>query len=337
LATEDILAGGTPDAPEGPRVHALLGLHGPGSEMWHVNREAVLLGSGPAALLLQIAHPLVAEGVAAHSDFARDPFGRLRRTLHTTLALVFGDGVAAERAIARLNAVHGRVQGEVHDPLARQASGSSSYRALDPELLLWVQASLVVMSVRAYSSWVGPLPLDARQRLWRETRATGQRLGIPLATSPRDWLELVSWFEAQMAPGGPVVVTDTARRLAPSIVHPPVPLVPGPLMDLAVLPGLGLLPPSIRDGFGIAWGPGHAALARALGTGLRGWVRGMPRAWRALPQARAAERRVNGHTFGRPGPDAAGTRVRAAAGGTGTDSAAVARSARGWATILPPH
>ena len=94
----------------------VLGFYGPGSQMWRINREAVLLGAGPAALLLQIAHPLVAEGVAAHSDYPADPFGRLRRTLRTTLAMVFGDGPEAERAVARLNRVHAGVRGEVDRP-----------------------------------------------------------------------------------------------------------------------------------------------------------------------------------------------------------------------------
>jgi len=296
-----------------PPIDPRAGLHGPGSMMWRVNREAVLLGSGPAALLLQIAHPLVAEGVAAHSDFEADPFGRLRRTLRTTLDLVFGDGPAAARAVRRLNAVHARVQGEVRDPAARVAGRADRYRALDPELLLWVQTTLVLMSVRAYRSWVGPLSAEGCERLWQETRRTGRLLGIPLESSPHDWAALVEWFEAQLAPGGPVVVTDTALRLSGSILHPPVPCLPRPLMDLAMLPGLGLLPASVRDGFEIAWGPAHELAARALGTGLHAWVRGLPRSWRAMPQARVAERRTRRLTLGD------------------------ARSRHGWATIHIRH
>ena len=121
--------------------------------MWRVNREAVLLGSGPAALLLQLAHPLVAEGVAAHSDFAADPFARLRRTLRTTLAMVFGDGPTAEHAVTELNRVHARVQGPVLDPLAAAVTDARHYRALDPELLLWVQATLCLL-------YTSPSPRD---------------------------------------------------------------------------------------------------------------------------------------------------------------------------------
>jgi uncharacterized protein (DUF2236 family) len=277
---------------------ARLGFYGPASQMWRVNREAVLLGSGPAALLLQLAHPLVAEGVAAHSDFAADPFARLRRTLRTTLAMVFGDGHSAELAIAELNRIHARVRGPVLDPEAGAATGASHYRALDPELLLWVQATLVIMSVRAYDRWVGPLAQAERERLWLESRATGERLGIPLAASPQSWAELLEWFERQLAPGGPVVVTDTARRLAASIIRPPLPLAPGPLVDLAVLPGLALLPPRVRDGYGIAWSPRKELLAGALSRGVRAWVRLMPAGWRAMPPAQAAERRATSMTGG---------------------------------------
>lgn len=260
--------------------------------MWQVNREAVLLGAGPAALLLQIAHPLIAEGVAAHSDFPADPFGRLRRTLHTTLAVVFGGGREAERAVARLNAIHARVRGPVRDPWARQATGSVAYRALEPELLLWVQATLVVMSVRAYACWVGPLAPAERDQLWREARLVGERLGIPLSLSPPTWPALVEWFERQLAPGGPIVVTPTARQLAPAIIRPPLPLVPGPLVDLLALPGLALLPPRLRRDLGIPWSSRHAFAARSLGAGIRAWVRFVPAGLRAMPQARAAERRV---------------------------------------------
>ena len=86
-----------------------------------------------------------------------------------------------------------------------------------------------------------------------------------------------------------------------------------PLEPRTLLDGLGLLPPSVRDGFEIAWGPGHELAARTLGTGLHAWVRSLPRSWRAMPQARAAERRSRRPTFGD------------------------ARSGHGWATIHVRH
>jgi uncharacterized protein (DUF2236 family) len=270
----------------------VLGFYGPGTQMWRINREAVLLGSGPAALLLQIAHPLVAEGVAAHSDFRADPFRRLRRTLRTTMDLVFGDGAAAEDAIGRLNGIHATVRGDVADPAARAATGASAYRALAPELLLWVQATLIVTSLRAYERWVGPVTADERETFWHEARTVGTRMGIPLAASPPDWPSLEAWFETMLRPGGPITVTPTALDLAPDILRPPLPLVPARLIDLAALPGLALLPPRLRDEFGVAWTARDQRLADALGLALRAWVAVVPRDWRAMPQARDAERRV---------------------------------------------
>ena len=72
------------------------GLYGPHSEAWRVNREGVLLlASGPRALLLQLAHPLIAEGVNQHSDFRNDPWTRLRRTVKSYLTIVYGSTAVA--------------------------------------------------------------------------------------------------------------------------------------------------------------------------------------------------------------------------------------------------
>jgi uncharacterized protein (DUF2236 family) len=277
-----------------PVADPVLGFYGPETQMWRINREAVLLGSGPAALLLQIAHPLVAEGVAAHSDFRADPFRRLRRTLRTTMDLVFGDGATAEEAVRRLNGIHAGVRGDVLDPATRSATGTDTYRALAPELLLWVQATLIVTSVRAYERWVGPVSTVERERFWQEARSVGTRMGIPLEVSPPDWGSLEAWFADMLRPGGPVTVTPTALALAPDIVRPPLPFVPGPVVDLLALPGLALLPDRLRDEFAIGWSSRRERLADALGVAVRTWVTVVPRDWRAMPQARAADRRARG-------------------------------------------
>ena len=272
------------------RPHPVLGFYGPDSMMWRINREAVLLGAGPAALLLQVAHPLVAEGVAQHSSFEQDPWRRLHGTIRTTMALVFGDGAAADRAVKRLNSVHAGVRGDVLDAQARHVAWA--YRALDPELLLWVQATLIVTSVAAYQRWVAPLSEDERDRFWQEARSVGVRLGIPLSLSPAGWRALDAYWQRMLANDGPIHVTPTARRLARLIVRPPFPFVPGPLVDLAALPGLALLPPRLRDEFGIPWDAQRQALARLETYMLSRWTRVVPGSLRSMPQALAADRRV---------------------------------------------
>jgi uncharacterized protein (DUF2236 family) len=260
--------------------------------MWRINREAALLAAGPAALLLQVAHPLVAEGVHQHSAFEADPPRRLRNTLRTTLALVFGDGPTAERAVRRLNGVHGSVSGEVQDPEARAISGQDRYRALEPELLLWVQATLIRTSIDAYERWVGPVSHQERETFWAEARRVGVRLGIPLSASPADWAAFEAYWEAMVGPDGPIRVTPTGRRLGQAIAGSPLPFVPGPMLGPLMSPALALMPERIRTEYGFAWGPGRAAFARTLDRAIRTWVRILPRSWRAMPQARAADRRA---------------------------------------------
>jgi uncharacterized protein (DUF2236 family) len=268
-----------PSVNDARRADVVLGFYGPGSMMWRINREAVLLGAGPAALLLQVAHPLIARGVAEHSSFEQDPWRRLQGTIRTTMDLVFGDGVHAERAVKRLNTVHAGVRGE-------------TYRAMDPRLLLWVQATLIVTSVAAYQRWVGPLSADEIEQFWQEARAVGTRLGIPLSASPADWPALERYWDTMLADDGPVHVTPTARRLARLIVRPPFPFVPGRLVDVAALPGLALLPPRLRAEFGISWNTAKDRLAGALGTAVRAWTAVVPRSLRSMPQAIAADRRI---------------------------------------------
>src|SRR5215207_7802896 len=113
------------------------GFYGPASEAWRLNREAMLLlGAGPRALLLQIAHPLVAAGVAEHSDFRSDPWARLAGTLDSYLRIVYGTADAARGEIRRLSRLHRGIRGEVAEPEVRARHGRR-YSALDPELSLW--------------------------------------------------------------------------------------------------------------------------------------------------------------------------------------------------------
>jgi uncharacterized protein (DUF2236 family) len=137
----------------GPRDGSELGgLYGPGSEAWALNREAMLLlGAGPRALLLQLAHPQVAAGVADHSDFRADPWARLRGTLRSYLAIVYGTRTAARDEIRRLNALHRTITGP-------------TYHARDPDLSLWVHATLVDSTIVSADAWLEPLSRQRRKR-----------------------------------------------------------------------------------------------------------------------------------------------------------------------------
>src|SRR5438034_6002921 len=136
------------------------GLYTDDSITRRVNRENVLLLGGGRALLMQLAHPKVAAGVDEHSDFRQHPVRRLRRTVHLTMAIVFGDRETALAAARAVNQTHARVRGE-------------DYRALDPDLLLWVHATLVDSALVTYETFVKQLSASQREAFVQESQLLG--------------------------------------------------------------------------------------------------------------------------------------------------------------------
>ena len=262
------------------------GLLGPGSEAWALDREAVLLlGAGPRALLLQLAHPAVAAGVAEHSDFRADPWRRLDATLRSYLRIVYGSTSAARSEIGRLNRLHAAIRGR-------------SYAARDPELALWVHATLVDSTIAVNDAWAGPLTRDRAARFHDEMRPIGRAFGIPDALLPADLDAFEAYVAAQIAATGPVRVGSTARELATAVLHPPlpgaarrIPLDPR-LYGWTLWPAVGLLPDSIRRDYGLAWGPFQRLVAAWLVAGWRAWGAVLPDRVRAMPHARAADARI---------------------------------------------
>src|SRR5438876_5204574 len=207
--------------PDPDRRDEVAGLYGPGSVAWRLNREAMLLlGAGPRALLMQIAHPLVAEGVEQHSNFRADPWIRLRDTLQSSFRVVYGSGETTRAEIRRLNVLHRAIAGPVEDPVARQM-GQVDYSARDPELLLWVHATLVDSTLAGYEAWIEPLTEEERAAYYLETRPIGRAFGIPDDLLPADLAAFRTYLAAMLAPDGPIRVTPTARELAVTILHPP--------------------------------------------------------------------------------------------------------------------
>ena len=238
-----------------------------------------LLLGGTAALLLQIAHPLVAAGVAQHSRFREEPFDRLHRTLDTTLTVVFGEPDAARRALRRIDRRHLTVAGVTED--------GRPYEARDPRLLLWVQTTLVLTSLRLYELVLGPLEVAERERYWAETKPIAAALGILAASLPATLAELEA-FERGML-DTEVVPDATSRTLARSIRRPlPLPGIAYTPIDALTA---GLLPPALRDAFGLRWRTRDRVLFRAVVVTLRLARRVLPERLSVVPHARRPERR----------------------------------------------
>src|SRR5580700_3287772 len=113
------LAAGTPGDP---------GLTGPGSVTWRVCRERVVLLGGLSALLLQLAHPLVAAGVAEHSSFHRDPVRRLKRTLELLLVTTFGDVRQVGEMTRRIAGIHRAVSGSLQQDVGNGGGAPTTAR-----------------------------------------------------------------------------------------------------------------------------------------------------------------------------------------------------------------
>jgi uncharacterized protein (DUF2236 family) len=266
------------------------GLFGPDSEAWRLDREAMLLlGAGPRALLLQLAHPKVAAGVAEHSDFRADPWRRLDGTLRSYLRIIYGSTAAARAEIRRLNGLHRSIRGDHYD-------------ARDPDLALWVHATLVDSTIVVNDAWAGPLSRRRAAQFYEETKPIARAFGVPEAALPGDLDAFDAYLVAQMRPGGSVNVGPTARELAEAILHPPLPgalaraALDPRLYDWTLWPSIGLLPPSIRAAYGFQWGWRERAVESWLVTAWRAWNPLLPRAFRQMPQALAADRRVENGT-----------------------------------------
>jgi uncharacterized protein (DUF2236 family) len=259
---------------------------------WKLQREiALLLAWGPA-ILLQLAHPLVAQGIADHSSFRTQRRGRARRLYHTIdamLQLCFGTEAQGRAALARINAIHDRVNGHLTGAAGVFPAGTR-YSAHDPELLAWVHATLLDMNLRVYERYLGPLSVEEKDRYCAEGSAIETPFGIPAGRLPRSFDELNRYMDGMLA-GGEITVTDDARLLARDILYPPAPRLAAPALWLVRLQTVGLLPARIRAGYGFSWGPRTEALLGVSVRLIRVTLRLSPSIVRHWPAARRAARR----------------------------------------------
>ncbi len=268
------------------RVDPHAALFAPDSITRRVNREAVLLLGGGRALLMQVAHPLIAAGVAAHSRYDREPLQRLQRTLDLTLAIVFGSGAEALAAVRGIERRHAVVHGTLADACGPFPAGTP-YDANDPALLFWVHATLVDSALVAHERFVGPLRPTERRAFYDESRRTARLFGIPDHEIPPDWRAFRAYLR-RMLHGPTLAVGADSRAIAAALLDPPLP--PG-LRQLAAATRLftvGLLPPVLRARYRLAWTPLQARALAAATAAIRHARPLLPAALRYFPQARRA-------------------------------------------------
>jgi uncharacterized protein (DUF2236 family) len=247
--------------PEGPRRRDRIhGAEGPrwfaeGRPIRTVHGDASMFVGGLRALLLQSLHPLAMAGVAAHSGFKGDPWGRLARTSHFVAVTTFGTAADAERAVARVRAVHETVRGVAPD--------GRPYAASDPHLLRWVHVAEIDSFLAAHQRY-GAHRLDqaGRDGYVSDTARVAEALGVE--DPPRTEAELRAALEDYRSE---LHATPAAREAARFLLlQPPLPLVARVPYGAIAATAVSLLPLWARRQLWLPYLPvTEAVLVRAAG------------------------------------------------------------------------
>lgn len=204
--------------------------------IWRVNSDAAMYPGGIRALLLQSLHPLAMAGVAGHSGYKSDPWGRLQRTANFIAMTTFGPVPAAEAAIAHVRSIHERVRGKADD--------GTPYRASDPHLLAWVGIAETASFLASYRAF-GDAPLsDADADTYvAQSALVAEKLGA--ADMPRSVAEL----DARLASYRPELrATGAAKEAARFLLlEPPIPRAARPGYGMLAAGAVATLPDWARE------------------------------------------------------------------------------------------
>jgi uncharacterized protein (DUF2236 family) len=282
------LRGECPD----PRI----GVHGPQSVSWRIDRESALFLAGGRAALLQLSHPYVAYALDQHSQTRRDPLGRFQRTFDSVYAMVFGDLERAIRAARHVHAVHARVYGEIAEDVGAYSAGQH-YQANDEEALLWVHATLVDSALLAYDLIVKRLTEAEQEAYWHESKRSARLFGIPERVLPDCYGAFCRYVETMLASKA-ICVTRPALEMRRFLFRAPF-LAERPLFRWLELMTAGLMPERLRGELELSFGSRERWLFTGSIAALRAGYPLLPRRLRFVPAYHAALRRL----AGREGPD----------------------------------
>jgi uncharacterized protein (DUF2236 family) len=205
--------------PDGPRHRERI--HGTPGERWFaadrpirvVHADSSMFVGGLRALLLQSLHPLAMAGVAGHSGYRGDPWGRLQRTSYFLAVTTFGRTEDAEAAVRRVQAVHGKVRGVAPD--------GRPYAASDPHLLKWVHVAEVDSFLDAHRRY-GAVRLSAAEQDGYVADAARVARALGVLDPPTTVAEVA----AELAAYRPELAGTPEARAAARflLVRPPLPV-----------------------------------------------------------------------------------------------------------------
>jgi uncharacterized protein (DUF2236 family) len=252
-----------------------------------VNAERIVLAGWTRAILMQVAHPLIAAGVVRHSSFRDNPVASARRLHHTVramLGLTFGDRATHARVIEGIRAIHRRVRGRLAEPVGVFPAGTS-YSAEDPALLLWVHATLIESVIIAHDALVAPVSLVDRDSYCVEAADVAVELGAVTSEVPRTWSALGRYL-ADVQQSGAIAVGGDGREVARVLLRGRFSLLLGPAAWANKTLTTGWLPPALRTQYALEWTPAtERRFTRTIST-LRRVRRMLPDAVAVWPESR---------------------------------------------------
>jgi uncharacterized protein (DUF2236 family) len=226
-----------------------------------VQREHVVALSGPRALLMQAAHPVAFTGFFMSTGALEDPYSRLQRTARVLDTITWGNRADADEATAAVRRIHATKRGTLPEAVGRFPAGTP-WAADDPELLLWILATLTDSAWIVHRRYVRPLTRSERDSYWQDMQVMGRLFGMSDSDMPGTSLELETYVRDTIA-GDVLHVSEQARELGIRVVlNPPVPLLARPLLELANFVTVGLLPGKIRRQYRLGWDPMRAVTLR---------------------------------------------------------------------------
>jgi len=254
------------------------------STTWNIAREAIIMVGGTRAVLMQIAHPLVAAGVYEHSRYMSDPFGRAWRTFFLGQLLVFGTTQKSREAAKTINRLHRNVHGTLSQTAGRYQSGTH-YDARDPELLLWVYATLVDTTLLTYPLLIKPLAVQEKEHYYQESKNFARHLGLQDKYIPRTLQDLQDYIHT-MVYSNHLVATPQARQIAHQVLFPLTNPLLRPLMHINLTITGALLPPPVREIYDISWDKKRQQIFDLFSGTMRLIMPRLPLTLRVLPITR---------------------------------------------------
>ena len=257
-----------------------------------INAERVVVAGWTRAILMQLAHPLVAAGVADHSTVRRSGITavmRLHHKIRAMLALTFGDDRERRAALDGIATIHRRVNGSLRHATGIFPAGTR-YSAEDPDLVLWVHATLLETIPLVYDLIVRPLPIAERDAYCAEAAAIACDLGARESDVPQTWQATMTYLQATYRSGAIAVGLD-ARELSAAVLAPPLGAISAPAAWVNRLLTAGLLPPVLREQYGMDWTHHRARSFDRLVTSLRAARRLAPPMAALWPEARRVSSR----------------------------------------------